>query len=898
MRVILSRCRRRAVLCAVLFLLPGLSLPAAPAVLLREASTGRIPAPAALAARVETQGRTSRLVELEIAALGPRVPRTFSRHLIGNTEGFDWYVSRHFALKTDLPEARVRETLTLLELGLPQLEAIFGDTAAALADRRLAFVFASSRPALRRAMAGDDLHVLNLGGITQEGYWGAYQYAGSSYQNRYIILHEFAHLFQYALAGGTRHCYGFFIEGLADFFSSHVYDPERQQLTVNVLDRAPMHNHLSAGLAEWERRQRPPLSALYAEGTTTRGLDVLMTAFLQSTPERELKWRLYCHETLRRGRFDQDPRRLSDELMAALYGDWPALDHGFSAWMERLPTFVQLDYGFDQCGEALVSQDPLPGRTARLRLNPPPLARTPADAFTRDYPRSTSRQRAGAAANTFSLAFALAPAHLPAAGRLDLQLGGDTPVLRVSISNGQQIALATLSSNWTCVLPPVPAAGSEPTEFDVRLDVTPDEARLTLLRGLSLQRLAQGRVPLAPGQFAAAGGAPAELAATVGGYRLTPWFWDTPAPSPGTPSPLGVLGRWRPLASRFGTPDAAGPVFRALRALGDQAPDTLQIAGHMLLADAAATPSAPRRLPADELESEAFWKGLATAIQTGSASDTARQDALASLADASLDLALAASDDGAENTALVRVRRPGIGAWRGRLSLLMDDELLQARSLRGHRADAVEDVRLPLPRAIRSGVHTVTAKAELTWLGQPLVLRRRLVANPGIPRWHVVGPFMLPDGVFTNTVFPPEQETLDFERLYAAPDGTQMPWQRVEPLPEQPLEADHLIHFAQRFRRQANFAAAYAAAIFNSSEAVPATLALGVSDGVQVWLNDVCVLTDLRPREWAPGNVRVPVTLARGANTLLVKSVHADGLWFLSARIEDSEGNPLRRISY
>ena len=899
MRVILFRWRCRSGLCAVLFLLSCLSLPAAPEVRLRAASSGRIPAPAALAARVETQGRTSRLVELEIVALGPRVPRTFSRHLIGNTEGFDWYVSRHFALKTDLPEARVRETLSLLELGLPQLEAIFGDTAAALADRRLAFVFASSRPALRRAMAGDDLHVLNLGGITQEGYWGAYQYAGSSYQNRYIILHEFAHLFQYALAGGTRHCYGFFIEGIADFFSSHVYDPERQQLTVNVLDRAPMHNHLAAGLAEWERRQRPPLSALYAEGATTRGLDVLMTAFLQSTPERELKWRLYCHEALRHGRFDQDPRRLSDELMAALYGYWPALDRGFSAWMERLPTFVQLDHGFDQCGEALVSQDPLPGRTARLGLNPPPLTRTPADAFTRDYPRSPPRRRAWAASKTFSLAFALdATARLPAAGRLDLQLGGDTPVLRLSISNGQQIALATLSSNWTCVLPPAPAAGSEPTEMDVRLDVTPDEACLTLLRGLSPQPLAQGRVPLAPGQFTAAGGAPAELAATVGGYRLTPWFWNDPAPGPGTPSPSGGPARWRPLASRFGTPDAAGPVFRALRALGDQAPDTLRIAGHMLLADAAAAPGAPRRLPADELESEAFWQGLATAIEAGSASDTARQAALAALADVAMDLALAPPDDGSGDTALVRVRRPGIGAWRGRLSLWMDGLPLQTRSLRGHRADAVEDVRLPLPEAIRTGVHTVTARAEVTWLDQPLVLQQRLVANPGIPRWHVVGPFMLPDGVFTNTVFPPEQETLDLQRLFAAPDGTQMPWQRVEPPPEQPLEADHLIHFAQRFRRQANFAAAYAAAIFDSREAVPATLALGVSDGVQVWLNGACVLTDLRTREWAPGNVRVPVTLVRGANTLLVKSLHADGLWFLSARLEDGAGNPLRGISY
>ncbi len=874
------------------------ALHATPQVRLRTAGRGPIPAPESLAARVETQGRTSRLVELEIAAVGQRVPRTFSRHLIGNTEGFDWYVSRHFALKTDLPETQVRESLTLLELGLPQLEAIFGASTAALADRRMAFVFASGRQALRRAMADDDLHVLNLGGITQEGYWGAYQYAGSPYQNRYIILHEFAHLFQYAVAGSTRHCYGFFIEGIADFFSSHVYDPESRQLTINVLDRAPMHNHLAAGLAEWERRRRPSLSALYAEGATTRGLDVLMTAFLQSTPEREIKWRLFCNETLRRGRPDQDPRQLSDDLMAALYGGWSALDSGFAAWMERLPTFEQLDYGFDQYGEALVSQDPLPGRTARLRLNPPPLARTAADAFTRDYPRPAARNLLPTATNAFSLGFTLCPPAQPPAGRLELRLGGAEPALRVSVSNGQQIVLATISSNWTCALPQQSPSGSGSTEIGVLLDVTPEAACVSLLRGTELQPLAQGSVPLDHGQFTTAGAAPAVLAATCGGYRLIPWFPEDVVPSPSGSTP-SVRQAWRPLDSRFGTPGAAGPVFRALRALGTDAPDTLRIAGHMLLADAASAPGGQRRLPDDELRSEAFWKGLAEAIRTSAAGDAARQAALAALADAALDLALVPSDNGGGDAAIVRLRRPAIGAWRGSLSLRLDGLHLQTRALRGRRrAEKEEEVRLALPRAVRAGVHTVAATAEVTWMGQPLTLQRRVVANPGIPRWHVVGPFMLPGGVFTNTVFPPEQEAPDMGRLFAAPDGTQMHWRRVEPPPGQPLETDHLIHFAKGFRRQANFAAAYAAAFFDCEAAMPATLALGVSDGVQVWLNGECVLTDMRPREWAPGNVRVPVELARGANTLLVKSVHADGLWFLSARIEDGAGNPLRGISY
>ena len=897
MRSIRFRCRWRAGLCAALFLLPGLPLPAAPEVRLRPAAPGPVPEPEALSVQVEMSGRTSCLAGLEIAAVGQRVPRTFSRHLIGNTEGFGWYVSRHFALKTDLPVAQVRETLILLELALPQLEAVFGQPGAALADRRLAFVFASSRQTLRRAMADDDLHVLNLGGITQEGYWGAYQYAGSSYQNRYIILHELVHLYQYCLAGSTRHCYGFFIEGVADFFSSHVYDPGRLQLTVNVLDRAPMHNHLAAGLAEWHARGRPALSALYAEGATTRGLDVLVTAFLQSTPERELMWRIYCSETLRRARHDQPPRQLSDELIAALYGDWHSLDRAFTAWMARQPTFVLAEHGFDQEGEALVSQQPLPGRTARLRFNSPPLSRMAADPFTRDYPRSPPRSRGLAATNTFSLDFTLVPADQPPDGRLDLQLGGDTPVLCVRVGKGQQIALATAASNWTCALPPSPPAGAKPPELDVRLDVTPDEARLTLLRGLALQPLAQGRVPLAPGLFAAAGGAPVELTATAGGYRLIPRFREDPAPSLFHPAPRGARRWLRPLASRFGTPDAAGPVFRALRALGDQAPATLRIAGHMLLADAAGTPDR-RCLPEDELDSATFWRGLATAIQAAPASSSARQEALAGLADFSLDLALVYRDGAREPHARVRLRQPWIGAARGSVSLWMDGLHLQTRAVRGRRTAPADDLLLPLPDALRTGVHTLTARAELEWFGLPLTARCSLAVNPGIPRWHVAGPFMLPAGIVTNIAFPPEQEPPDWQRLFAAPDGTQMTWRREEVPPGQPLEADHLIHFSRLFRRQANFAAAYAATTFSSAEATPAVLALGASDGVQVWINGQCVLTDLRRREWAPGNVRVPIDLARGDNTLLIKSLHADGLWFLSGRIEDRAGNPLRGIAY
>ncbi len=826
-------------------------------------SRATLPSPAEQRLELAVAGRTSTLLHLDVACVGHTIPRTFSRNLIGNTSGFNWYVTRHFAIKSDMPAAQVSESLALLEMALPHLETLFGASHHALAGRRMAFVFAADRDALIRAMISDDMHILRLGGITQEGFWGAYQYAGSPYQNRYIILHELVHLYQYCLAGNTRQFYGFFIEGIADLFSSHVYDPEQQRLTINVLDRAPMHNHLMAGLTEWERQGRPALSQLYASGDTTRGLDVLITAFLQSTPAYEQRWRIYCHELLYSSPLEQ-PKAASDRLLTSLYGPWPPLDAAFAHWLEqRRPTFVQRHYGFDQQGDWLVSQAAPQGGESLMDIYPAWSSSAAPDPFVRDYPCSGISP----APPPGTLAFELhAPGKQDAPGIIGLRHTG--AAFTAAIEHGEQflISLATNSAS-------LPLSDKA---IVAHFTVTTNRLHLEL----ATQPAQQATLPLAPEQYQALTSAtPLTLFATAPGLALKPLLWPAPAAAPAPPQ------RTAPAASRFDPLPALGPLYRAAHTLGPAAPTPLLLARNLLLADAAASTN---RLPASEFERSAFWHELGREVRRAKAPPAVRNAALADLSDVNLELVLH------PHGATAHLEPPIAGELKGTLAWSLNGRHHSTTRFNS-RSDKSQTITWSEP--MHGPLH-ITLRADLQWLELPLTLTADRTLNPSISNWEVLGPFPLPDARLSSTPLPPEVTEPPFGAPYfTAADGTLITWQPLAPPTDTQLETDHLIHFARLFRRQANFSAAYARTSFNVPAACEARLALGLSDGVQVWHNGQPVASDLSLREWAPGNLIVPLSLTAGRNSLIIKSLHSDGLWFLSGRLQTVAGTPLLTVA-
>jgi len=349
---------------------------------------GDVPLPSETPAEVVVSGRTSTVRDVKVVCTGEDVPKTFAAAALKNTPRFAWYVSRHYALKTDYPEPKARYYLTLLELAYPHYVELFGREPDGLDRRRMAAVYASSKARLAKALLSDGIvWDFSGGGVTFEsGYNCAYVYPSGSlaYHQRYILLHEVTHLFQMALAGTVHNTPEWFYEGLADAMASHVYDSGAGRLTLRVLDKPTTINFLDEGLRGFRK------NALTFEGIckgreTLRGQNVLVAHFFLSDPERAQKFRLLRDEMMPRGGHD---RAHSSKLLQELFGPWPRVNAAFAAWRGRLQsTFHYAEWGWEQEADTLWSYGYAEkGRLSRTNVYLAPGERPEHAPFRMDYP--------------------------------------------------------------------------------------------------------------------------------------------------------------------------------------------------------------------------------------------------------------------------------------------------------------------------------------------------------------------------------------------------------------------------------------------------------------------------------------------------------------------------------
>jgi hypothetical protein len=317
------------------------------------AGTQAVPTPAETPAKVIVNGRSSTAQSILIRDLGERIPPTFSADRLKNTEGFTWYVSQHYALKTDFPTERAKHYLTLLELAYPHLVQMFGREPTGIDQKRMAIVYAKDKQTLAQALSSDRRSWnFNGGGITFDECSATYQYpsGGLQYHLRYIMLHEAAHLFQACLAGNLRSVPSWYNEGVADLLSHHVWEAGRQRLTVNVLYKATDINWLDQALRRFG--QKPFTASDIARGNL-QGRDVafLLVAYFTTDVDRSLKFRIYRDELFRLNLYNKHQER-SDALIEDLFGSWADLDANFNRWVAaRRATFHHVEWGWEQDGE-------------------------------------------------------------------------------------------------------------------------------------------------------------------------------------------------------------------------------------------------------------------------------------------------------------------------------------------------------------------------------------------------------------------------------------------------------------------------------------------------------------------------------------------------------------------
>ena len=351
------------------------------ALLLAPLAQAQVPPPAATPCEVIVSGWTASLESIAVAAVGQEIPATYSP-TVKNTPGMSWYVSQHYALKTDHDEATARRYLTYAELAYPLHVWIVGRAPPEQERLRMPFVMGSSHERMLDAIETDGgwrPAGIGGGGIT---YWQmntAYNYPSGTlqYHQRDLVLHENLHLLQ--MCSGAAPPPLRLLEGITHTSSNHVYDEAAQRLTLAVFDKPTVNSPTTDQLREIRSRYMT-----FREVCQTNSHICLFTAFMWSDPARLLGWRAWRDAMFWEGRGGED-LLVMEEIFGSLDG---RIEEQWKDWLgQRHVTFRYRDWGWEQSGDTLIAYGwPQQGPYSRTDILLPPAEKPAYDPLRMDYP--------------------------------------------------------------------------------------------------------------------------------------------------------------------------------------------------------------------------------------------------------------------------------------------------------------------------------------------------------------------------------------------------------------------------------------------------------------------------------------------------------------------------------
>ncbi|WP_419148332.1 hypothetical protein [Pseudoalteromonas 'SMAR'] len=333
-----------------------------------------IPSPLQMRADVQVSGRVSTLNHIDIQHLGKRIPATFSDGKIHNSRGYDWWISKHFALKSDLPERKVRLYLELLEMSYPHYVELFGKAPAGIDKKRIAVVYGSSRERTREAMLDDGftrgVHQ-HAGGETMFYNRAGYNFPSHRHHHqRYIVIHETMHAFHMALSGHSTWAPNWITEGMADAIASHVYYPNTNQLAVMVFDRAPM-NYLLSGLYQYHQAGQPTFEEINDDPALKRGLNFLIIHFLLTDPQRYHYFKRFISELMVANPHSEATLPTANALLKSTFPNWQQLEIDFADFVNTAkPSFYIVNGPWEQSGNAYWLRNSSSNKLQRLDIEP------------------------------------------------------------------------------------------------------------------------------------------------------------------------------------------------------------------------------------------------------------------------------------------------------------------------------------------------------------------------------------------------------------------------------------------------------------------------------------------------------------------------------------------------
>ena len=865
---------------------------------------GAVPPPSKTPVRVIVSGRTSTIESIKIVKTGGDVPPNFSNGRVKNTPGYTWYVSRHYALKTDMSEAWARDCLTWAELAYPHMVWVMGREPEGIEDRRMVFAYGKTLASMREATFTDGGFRWSHsgGGVTFDFLKAAYNYPSGSlvYHKRDLIIHENLHLLQACVTGSCYNVPFRFLEGVTYALANHVYDRDRKQLTVKVLDKPTVNNPYDSGLRALAKTFRPIHK--YIEGGESSGpLAGLYTQFMWTHPDRLMKWRLWRDELFALG--GRDLKANDERLMKAIYGNLDDLNDEWKGWLAaRRSTFHYVDWGWEQVGNALWSYG-WPQKTpfSQTNINLPLGEKATHDPLRMDYPaeplpahlvgpvsRGAPAPAVGALLD-FSrnpdrglcgLAFGVVTGKKPGpSGEAPGQVNVYVQASKTLVMDGTQLKLKKKS----VAIPPAvrEAMKSAGHRVGLTVQVAAKALAVTLRAGRkgSVRRFAAS-LPLSEAARRRLLTRPSAVIAKDGYHGVTPFFDaartmppDLTRPAPGN--------RWR-----FAGDAATYRLYRAAWKLGPAAPKSLLALRDRMVS---AMDGDPRAQRAALTEHAAAFRRVVRDTRAV-ASSPAADAATAELLGVSLRLRFADKAPPGRPKVVARIH----GAVEGRLAAAVT-----FRTGAGAAGPAVHVTAAPgraaeaawlAPPTKRPSTFRLHARALLSWADLKCSLSDSLTVYPSIPRWRVVGPFDNKGDGQTDTPQPVEKGPIDPSASYRGKGGRRIRWRVLERPGDLAPDAEHVIDFNKLYG--GTNVAAYALVWIDSRRATDAVLALGSDDGVVVWLDGTRVHTKLLSRGYRSREDRVPLRLRKGRNRLLVKVAQGNGDWKLCAHLLDKRGDP------
>lgn len=869
------------------------------------------PPPAATPCEVIVSGRTSTLKSIVVRKTGQTVPKiSHGEHTCGNTPGFDWYVSQHYALKANVGDELAELFLTLAELAYPHYVEVIGREPPDIETTRMAFIHATNLETMQKAVISDigDKWAGGGGGVTLPHSAAAYNFPSGAlrYHRNDLSLHEGLHLLQMAVYGSCDTPLRF-TEGITHTFSNHVYDPAKKQLTVAVFDKAPINNPLDAGLRMAREKGLPSIEDIVTEKTAKGWYPsaiALYTAFFWSDPDRLMKWRLWRDELLHARVSGGAQRTLDLDTVRKLHGgSLDGLNREWEAWIkERHTTFTHVDWGWEQWGETLQTYGwPWTKNLySQMDLNYAPGTKLPPDPFRLDYPRNPKSPLVGTVqlgADEPSVGCVLDFKNAKNQGWAGLGLGVQgRDLMRVVVEQNKKLVLdgtrrkLNAGRQDVAFTPEFLALAQKTGRVGLTAKIAKTAVEVTLRAGEAepFQEMAAS-YPLTPDERADLLAKHMALLSRDARHEITPYIEEPPAqPDYSTAAPAN---RWR-----FAGDKETYRLYRAAWRMGDKAPASLaSLKSAMVTAmdkDAATQQAALT----------SYDNQIGQVVRDLRAADTPEARlALASLSGAAVSLSL----DTARATGKPEFAALVTGAADRSVTATVTFSVSPKEAIEtGHASERIEvaagkagAVRWnPALPAAYSGTFSVTARAEFAWRDATVSVSDTKAARSSIPCYWLIGPFDNKGGGTVDTPQAVESEAFQADKTYTGKDGKSIGWHKAARPADLPLEKEWVVDLRALYK--AENASAYALVWVIAPKAMDAELAVGSDDGVVAWLDDKRVHANLVNRGHSSRSDRAPISLKAGPNRLLLKITQGGGDWKMAAHIEGQGGVPLPELQY